>query len=185
MMSAVVKHKIVESIIDNAVGGDGIVTAQAAGFFQLAPLPPAVGFVPRRLGFFARPNSGGSEEEDYVPLTRNSRLALPAMVANTKFNKDKAVKRAFTSLDNGEIHGYYRVEMLTADQFHNGGIVKDAMRLVLRVESPATDDVSTAAAASAASTNTAAAASQQEQHQQVQGIPFHRCVCGSLHNVAQ
>jgi MYND finger len=136
-MSAVVEHTVLERITDG-----GIVMAES-GTFQLAPLP--AGFVPRRLGFAkdndnssisssSGPGGGGagagedpSSVPEYVPVTRSSRLAFPPSFT-TKF-KDKAVKKTFYSLANGEIHGKYEFKRLP-DQENSQK--KDKMCLVLR-----------------------------------------------------
>jgi MYND finger len=155
--------------------GGAIVMAES-GTFQLAPLP--VGYVPQRLGFTNKENNGsssiGSSGLDHVPLTRNSRLALPSTFTTTTARlKDKAVKEAFMLLANGEIQGSYQFEMLPPDE-NEIERLNDLFRLVLTVGCPAATS-STTHATAATATNTTAAQEQKLQGTTLMVVMLQLC----------
>jgi hypothetical protein len=129
-MSAVVEH----TILDRRIVNDGLIRRQK-GTFQLAPM--SVELVPRRLGYANGNDDATSITRDgahieYVPVTRQSRLA-----AHSKFTtnfKDKAVKKAFMRLANGEIQGGYEFQMYPRDNDSVG--CKERLELVLSVGVP-------------------------------------------------
>jgi hypothetical protein len=148
-------------------GGERSIVVSQLAHFRLAPLPE-FGFVPRRFGFpntdnidridanssscsssaiaatnddnngVFRRDDDTAVQEEYVPVTRSSRLALPATFTTTYFQHNKAVKKNVKSLVNGDFQGIYdfkRSPATAADQF--GNKTKDGMRLKVGVVSPA------------------------------------------------
>jgi MYND finger len=70
---------------------------------------------------------------EYVPVTRSSRLALPATLFTTTNFRHKADKKTIKGLTSGDIQGKYDFKKFPDDP---DGQKKDCMRLVLCASSP-------------------------------------------------